>query len=610
MSNLILDCPLCQSRFPFQNANGIPEFISCPRCGKEAHSNDFSAMMFCPSCRSKLAVPLEMLDGSMIDCPHCEHSFLPETDSLMEEEASAGDFEEDTGSSSEKRIFEDGAFFDKYKIIKMLGKGGMAEVYLAEHLLLKQFYALKLMRPSLYDSNPRFIKRFIREAKLTHKIHHPNIVSVHDVGSDQKTGFLFIAMEYLDGKSLLDTVKERTLTERELLDVALNMSSALMALEEEKVVHRDIKPSNIMFCKDGALKLMDLGVAKAETGSMEGEITLTVEQTSIGTPSYASPEQCECAHNVDIRSDIYCLGATLYHAASSHVPFGGGTPFEIMLKVLREEPAPLGKYRKDLSSSFLHLVGDMMKKDPGKRPQTAAALQKRIQDCILFLENPEEFKALSALPSFQYREDNAITENTPEKEINPFPSAKNSVLPSDIANLPPPPTMEEELFDHLHKEDLTAEKESLSKIEAQSAAQKNKQKKQVRLVGKGEKFTGIITTFTGKMQKVENYVLPYLKSTIILKKNMQHSSMKKIAVGGIIAGVILILLLLFLSIFSRENDENGEFSMEQIPMQEISGTLSHESAPDENIKNTAQKTSAKESGNKEENLEVESVRSW
>ena len=79
-----------------------------------------------------------------------------------------------------------------------------------------------------------------------------------------------------------------------------------------------------MFCKNGTLKLMDLGVAKAESGSMEGEITLTVEQTSIGTPSYASPEQCECAHNVDTRSDIYCLGATLYHAASGHVPFGGG----------------------------------------------------------------------------------------------------------------------------------------------------------------------------------------------------------------------------------------------------------------------------------------------
>ena len=419
---------------------------------KEAVSNDFAAMMFCPSCRSKLAVPLEMLDGSNISCPRCEASFLPETESLMAEDSSGIFDEEETGAGEEKRIFEDGAFFDKYKIIKILGKGGMAEVYLAEHLLLKQLCALKLMRPSLYDSNPRFIKRFIREAKITHRIKHPNIVSVFDVGSDQKTGYLFIAMEFLDGKSLLETSRDRLLSERDLLDMALSMTSALSVLEKEKVVHRDIKPSNIMFCKNGTLKLMDLGVAKAESGSMEGEITLTVEQTSIGTPSYASPEQCECAHNVDTRSDIYCLGATLYHAASGHVPFGGGTPFEIMLKVLREEPVPLVRYRSDLSRHFLALINDMMQKDPNKRPSSAAVLEKRVKECIAYLENPASVQALSLLPPLGLNNEKSIKE--PERKNTHYPAlaphlpdnaSGNGAFSHTLADLPPPAVEEDEI---------------------------------------------------------------------------------------------------------------------------------------------------------------------
>ncbi|MBR2364035.1 MAG: protein kinase, partial [Lentisphaeria bacterium] len=410
MNSLILDCPHCAHRFPFQQEGEIPERIVCPGCGKESHCNDFSAMMFCPSCRSKLAVPLEMLDGNAISCPHCEFGFLPETTSLMAEGSTAV-FEEDTGSNEEPQIFADGEYFDNYRIIRLLGKGGMAEVYLAEHLLLRRLCALKLMRPSFYDSNPHFLKRFIREAKITHKIKHPNIVTVYDVGSDAQTGYLFISMEYLDGKSLLETAREKVLSERELLDMALDMASALSALEAEKVVHRDIKPSNIMFSGDGTLKLMDLGVAKAESDKEQGEITLTMAQTSIGTPSYASPEQCESAHDVDIRSDIYCLGATLYHAASGHVPFGGGTPFEIMLKVLREEPVPLENYRKDLSAPFLALINDMMKKDPAGRPASTSILEKRVRECIHFLEHPEELQIVSAMadipPVPQYRK-NAV----------------------------------------------------------------------------------------------------------------------------------------------------------------------------------------------------------
>ena len=112
------------------------------------------------------------------------------------------------------------------------------------------------------------------------------------------------------------------------------MAGALKCLADAGVVHRDIKPSNIMLDKNGIFKLMDLGIAKTDSNRMAGEMTLTMEQTAIGTPSYASPEQCRSSHNVDTRSDIYSLGATLYHAASGKLPCDGATPVEIILKVI------------------------------------------------------------------------------------------------------------------------------------------------------------------------------------------------------------------------------------------------------------------------------------
>ncbi|MBO5761806.1 MAG: serine/threonine protein kinase [Lentisphaeria bacterium] len=597
---------------------------------KEAVSNDFAAMMFCPSCRSKLAVPLEMLDGSNISCPRCEASFLPETESLMAEDSSGIFDEEETGAGEEKRIFEDGAFFDKYKIIKILGKGGMAEVYLAEHLLLKQLCALKLMRPSLYDSNPRFIKRFIREAKITHRIKHPNIVSVFDVGSDQKTGYLFIAMEFLDGKSLLETSRDRLLSERDLLDMALSMTSALSVLEKEKVVHRDIKPSNIMFCKNGTLKLMDLGVAKAESGSMEGEITLTVEQTSIGTPSYASPEQCECAHNVDTRSDIYCLGATLYHAASGHVPFGGGTPFEIMLKVLREEPVPLVRYRSDLSRHFLALINDMMQKDPNKRPSSAAVLEKRVKECIAYLENPASVQALSLLPPLGLNNEKSIKE--PERKNTHYPALAphlpdnasgngNGAFSHTLADLPPPAVEEDEIELPGIKMSGSASNSStiLPKMifagENESSSVKKKEserKKQVRIVGQGGKLTGLITTFTGKMQQVEKFVLPYLKSTVILNKAADNSRKKEKIILVVLMCIIVILLIALLVVRSNGNGPE-EMESEQFRIQEVNSFTAVEEAAVNRVKEvapvavTGKKTSGDNSGEKPE---VESVRYW
>ena len=376
MFSKVLECPECKHRFNFDHSgDDFPERITCPECKTCRGYSEYSAMTFCTQCRSKLKIPLDILFDEDLSCPNCG-VFLN----------AHGKFTEDTAASTitnnaadrrqlYKRMLKDGEVFDKYQIIRLLGKGGMAEVYLAEHLLLKQKCAVKLMRANIGSDDEMAVKRFLREAKLSHQFNHPNIVKVFDVGSDFQTGFLFIAMEYVEGKTLHDLAKEQPFTEEQLNAVLVSMANALNELMAVRVVHRDIKPSNIMLTNDGVYKLMDLGIAKSESNShVAGDMTLTLEQSTIGTPNYASPEQCRSAHNVDYRSDIYSLGATLYHLASGKLPFTGTTAVETILNVMQTEAVPLKSFRPDLSDKMIGLIEQMMRKNPAERPQLPDAL--------------------------------------------------------------------------------------------------------------------------------------------------------------------------------------------------------------------------------------------
>ncbi len=380
MFSKVLDCPECGHRFNYDHGDSaFPERITCPGCNKSSHYADFSVLTFCSQCRSKLKIPLDMISDTDLACPSCgavvntESSFVGEAGAVTldcTDRISA--FEE---RKKHKSLLREGDIFDKYKIIRLLGKGGMAEVYLAEHLLLKQLCAIKLMLTNTNTDSEMAVKRFLREAKLSHQFNHPNIVKVFDVGSDFQTGTLFIAMEYVEGKTLHDLANEKTFSEDELCKVLVSMANALNALAEVHVVHRDIKPSNIMLTNDGVYKLMDLGIAKSDSGShVAGDMTLTVDQCAIGTPNYASPEQCRSAHNVDMRSDIYSLGATLYHLASGKLPFTGTTVVETLLNVMQADAVPLSTYRPDLSQKMLDLIDQMMRKNPDERPQLPDAL--------------------------------------------------------------------------------------------------------------------------------------------------------------------------------------------------------------------------------------------
>ena len=257
-----------------------------------------------------------------------------------------------------------------YKIERQLGEGGMADVYLATHLLMNRQFAVKIMKPEICAKDPMGTKRFVREAQLAQKVHHPNVVRVFDVGEDPNTGLLYLVMEYVEGVTLDKYSREKTIPSKEIRKIACDMAKALIALDEQGIVHRDIKPSNIMLCNDGTLKLMDLGIAKNLHVEKDGEMTLTMENSVLGTPAYASPEQCSDSKSVDIRSDIYCLGASLYAIALGRPPYGGTTAMEVLLKVIDEKPQPISNVRSDLEPDLVALIEWMMEKSPDKRPQT------------------------------------------------------------------------------------------------------------------------------------------------------------------------------------------------------------------------------------------------
>lgn len=268
-------------------------------------------------------------------------------------------------------LLSPGMLFDKYRIIRFVGHGGMAEVYQAEHLLLKQTFALKVIK-NFGAGQSRANKRFLREAKCFHLLDHPNIVRVYDIGWDNTVGCLYIAMEFLEGGNLL-AEKGKKFQEKELLAIARDISLALMELEKKNMVHRDIKPSNIMCTADGRYKLMDLGIAKTAWEESDG-FTLTQDDVVIGTPAYASPEQCRTPHRVDIRADIYSLGVTLYQLASGETPYAGKTSVETILNVLNQEPPSLEHLAGELTPQFRELLRSMMAKDPEARPRDAKTL--------------------------------------------------------------------------------------------------------------------------------------------------------------------------------------------------------------------------------------------
>jgi serine/threonine protein kinase len=260
-----------------------------------------------------------------------------------------------------------------YHVRRLLGRGGMGDVYLAEDMLLGRQVALKLL-PADLTNNPERMARFAREARLASSLNHPNILTVYEVG--EHDGVRFMATELVDGESLRQRAGRTTMELHEVLDIAVQVASALAAAHEAGIVHRDVKPENLMVRRDGYAKVLDFGLAKLddrrapepETGAPTEPMVKTASGVVMGTVGYMSPEQAR-GLDVDSRADIWSLGVVLYELVAGRPPFDGKTNGDVMAAILRSEPPPLARFAPDAPAELERIVRKALRKNPDERYQ-------------------------------------------------------------------------------------------------------------------------------------------------------------------------------------------------------------------------------------------------
>lgn len=261
-----------------------------------------------------------------------------------------------------------------YLVLRRLGSGGMAHVYLAEQLSLKRKVALKILKPEL-GLDQGYVQRFVREAQAAAALVQSNIVQIYEVG--QAEGYHFIAQEYIPGRNLKQFISRHGGVDAVMvLNVLRQAALALQKAGEQGVVHRDIKPENIMLSTSGEVKITDFGLARItnETQRMD----LTQIGITMGTPLYMSPEQVE-GRPVDVRTDIYSLGITAYHMLAGHPPFDGDNALAVALKHVNNQPEDLVSLRPDVPQELIWIIEKMMAKKPEDRPQNATQLLKSLR---------------------------------------------------------------------------------------------------------------------------------------------------------------------------------------------------------------------------------------
>lgn len=301
----------------------------------------------------------------------------------------AGDGGKDPASASDTSdaAAPSGTVIGGYEILKKIDKGAMGTVYKARQISMDRIVAFKILSKKL-SRDMEFVKRFEREARATAKLSHPNIILGIDVG--EADGRRFFVMEYVDGKTVQELLKRGgAMDEKRALGIVLQIARALDHAHRHHLVHRDVKPENIMVTRDGSAKLCDLGLAKlTNTDSSQTEAG-----KSLGTPNYISPEQARGETSVDIRSDVYSLGASLFHMVVGQVPFTG-SPAVVMTKHIHEELPDPKSQNPEIMDDTCWLIRKMMAKDAKDRYQTP-------RDLILDLERLLEGERISPEPPGQ-----------------------------------------------------------------------------------------------------------------------------------------------------------------------------------------------------------------
>lgn len=268
----------------------------------------------------------------------------------------------------------------RYELGHVLGRGGMAEVYLAHDTRLGRTVAVKTLRADL-ARDPSFQARFRREAQSAASLNHPAIVAVYDTGEDyiDGTSIPYIVMEYVDGSTLRELLHSgRKLLPERTLEMTIGILQALEYSHRSGIVHRDIKPANVMLTRNGQVKVMDFGIARAM-----GDSGMTMTQTSavIGTAQYLSPEQAK-GEQVDARSDLYSSGCLLYELLTVRPPFIGDSPVAVAYQHVREEPQPPSVFDPEITPEMDAIVLKALVKDPDYRYQSADEMRIDIEACL------------------------------------------------------------------------------------------------------------------------------------------------------------------------------------------------------------------------------------
>ena len=270
----------------------------------------------------------------------------------------------------------------RYRIDKKLGEGGMGAVYRGEQISLKRAVAVKLLRPEL-GTNQMILRRFNAEAEAVAKLNHPNIVNIYDFGQD-RDGSLFIAMEYIDGRSLRDAIQQQApFTPRRALEIAAQIAASLVDAHAHSIIHRDLKPDNVMLQDRGKqrdiVRVLDFGIAKLRDDTRGTQAAMTQAGDMLGTPQYMSPEQIR-GEAIDGRVDIYSLGCMIYEMVTARMAYEAPTVMAMLSKHLLEQVVPPSQRRPDLGipPAIDELVLRALAKDPAARPPTMEAFSELI----------------------------------------------------------------------------------------------------------------------------------------------------------------------------------------------------------------------------------------
>ena len=321
---------------------------------------------------------------------------------------------------------------DRYEIIKSIGEGGMANVYLAKDTILDREVAVKVLRGDL-STDEKFIRRFQREALSVSNLSHPNIVEVYDVGEED--GQYYIVMEYIEGKTLKQLLNKRgALTLPEVIDIMTQLTDGLAHAHEAYIIHRDIKPQNIMIEDNGTVKITDFGIAMAVNATQ-----FTQTNSVMGTVHYLPPEQAN-GKGATVKSDIYSLGILMYELLTGSVPFKGDNAVEIALKHMKEKLPSIRKQNPLIPQSVENIVIKACAKNPRNRYDTVKEMHDDIVDAM---ERENEKKIVFEYPENDLDEPKVNTLSKPKKVVDK-------------------PTEEEEKL--LDKEPIVVESKSKNKI--------------------------------------------------------------------------------------------------------------------------------------------------